>query len=164
MALQKLTTGTQLGAGAIVQYVHNRDSSDTSSSVAIPFDNSIPQNIEGVELMTLSITPKASTNLLVVKGIAHLQAPSADSILCLALFKDSVADAVDVSWKFSRQGNTSEASVPIMHTTVAGGVSPITFKLRFGSASLTAVSNWDGNSSRYGGALGTQIEIWEIAA
>ena len=61
--------GTAVNAGSlgkIVQVVNVMDGESGTTTTTIPFDNSIPQNTEGAEFLTLAITPKPTSGLTVV--------------------------------------------------------------------------------------------------
>ena len=53
-----------LPSGSVVQVVNKQISSIVSGTTPIPYDDTIPQNTEGVEVFTLAITPKSASNKL----------------------------------------------------------------------------------------------------
>ena len=157
----KLAT-TNLGTGAVVQVVNVQSGTLATGTTAIPGDNTIPQNNEGVEFFTLAITPtSASSKLLItinaVMGNEAAQWPT------IALFQDSTANALAVSTNFqdvAQAGNT----VSLMHFMTAGTTSATTFKMRFGLASTSpAYMNGPGGAALFGGTCSTSMSVMEIA-
>jgi hypothetical protein len=47
-------------AGKVIQVVHVQDGAYASGTTTIPLDNTIPQNTEGTEFMSLAITRQVS--------------------------------------------------------------------------------------------------------
>ena len=58
------TNDIRLAAGAVIDSAYAEYTSNTDISSAIPIDDTIPQSGEGVEILTVSITPKSTTNKL----------------------------------------------------------------------------------------------------
>ena len=56
---------------ATIQTVNVQDGASTSGTTAIPQDDTIPQNTEGDEYMTLAITPVNSNSKLKIEVVAN---------------------------------------------------------------------------------------------
>jgi len=66
--------GTAVKAGAlgkVLQVVNVTDSAVATGTTQMPSDDTIPQNTEGNELMTLAITPTNSSNILLIQGVVQ---------------------------------------------------------------------------------------------
>lgn len=149
-----------LAAGTVVQVVSTQTGALVSGSTAIPYDDSIPQNTEGTEAMTLSITPSSATNKLKIEAVG-IMAGSSTNRLVLALFQDSTADALATAVSVS--GSTdNEISIPLLHYMTAGTTASTTFKLRFGASSGNYYLNGQGAARKYGGSLASSLTITEI--
>lgn len=121
--------------GRIIQQVSSTTSTSGSTATNIPIDATAPQNTEGAEILTVSITPKNTSNRLVIEyngfwganGIAHGTA---------ALFQDSTASALEAVGDFT---TTAGAQHPVVlrHEMQAGTTSSTTFKIRGGANSGT---------------------------
>ena len=100
MPTQKFNPGLQFGAGSVVQVQRTEYTSLTSANSSIPFDDSIPQISEGTALISVSITPKSTTNILRVEACLYATTWGGYQVTG-AVFRDAGADAI-----FS-MGNTS---------------------------------------------------------
>jgi hypothetical protein len=150
-----------MGPGSVLQVVHASTGEYLSSGVAIPVDNTIPQNTEGVEILTVSITPKSASSLLIISTSILINGDAGGYTATVALFQDSVANAIAVGSHAS--SSSRNASVSFAHKMVAGTTSAITFKVRGGTGSGTFKVNGDG-SRLYGGVASSTITVTEVAA
>ncbi len=55
---------TKLGSGAIIQIVNTQSVAKLTGTTILPFDDTLPQDTEGIEFMTRAITPTNSSNIL----------------------------------------------------------------------------------------------------
>jgi len=157
-------TADKLALGAPVQTVSVSYTTVSTTTTTIPVDDTIPQNTEGAEFMTLSITPKSATNILVIEGLTLLSHNSAASSLVAALFKDSTTDALAAGIMYQHQ-STGMTVVPTVHTMVSGTTSAIAFKIRGGSGTAGTVTFNGAASARYFGAITKSvIKITEYRA
>lgn len=157
---------TKLAAGAVVQVVRLNSTAVATGSTQIPFDDTIPQNTEGDEYMTLAITPKSSTNILVISVIAWLSNTTASRVMTAALFQDSTANALACNGVYTDTSATLVPKIiPLEHSMVAGTTSSTTFKVRCG-ANGSGTNTFNGtNSSRLFGAITkSSITIMEYKA
>lgn len=127
----------------------------------IPGDDSIPQNTEGDEIMSLAITPKSATSTLRVEVVVH-SANSTGAAVAAALFKDSEANARAVSFSTELGVNAAIGPLTMSYTMTSGGTSSISFKVRLGASSGTVTFNGSGGSPLYGGVIASTITITEI--
>lgn len=119
-------------SGHSVQFVYNSYSAANTGTTTIPIDNTIPQNTEGNEFMTLAITPKSASNILVIRCEAVVSHSAANAWHIGALFQDSTAGALAASAQ--REATATAATTLIVsHVMVAGTTSATTFKFRAGS-------------------------------
>lgn len=156
-----LAKGNALYSGSVVQVAYAQTGSVITGTTTIPMDDSIPQQSEGVEAITVSITPtNAANNLLIEAGgfFAH----SANSDITLALFRDSTTNAVGASMATPSSGDKcQEGKVSAMVT--AGATDPTTFKLRAGSnGSGTLTINGRAAGRLFGGVGYTWIKVTEL--
>jgi hypothetical protein len=147
--------------GSVVQVVNYQTGSEADGTGTIPEDNTIPQNTEGVQFLTLAITPKSATDVLKIEVALNLQTSSANNAP-VALFKDDVANAI--ASFFTPFTGSTQRSVYFSFFMVAGTTSEITFKVRAGGISAgTTTMNANGPSTPlYGGSLVSGITITEI--
>lgn len=158
-------SGTITGvAGDIKQVVNYTTGAVATGTTIIPSDDTIPQNTEGDQYMTLAITPTASNSVLKIDVVVQLAHSAAGGRILAALFQDSTANALAAS----TQGFV-DASKPLMlsftHYMTAGTTSSTTFKVRAGSAQAgTTTFNGSAGARLYGGVSSSSITITEIAA
>lgn len=153
-------------SGEITNIVTNTTTTTTSVGV-IPYDNTIPQQTEGTEILTLAITPKNASNTLIIEASISITSTN-DFGICVALFQDATANAIATSSFLNHPsagsltfGNT----VPLQYIMTAGTTSSTTFKIRVGknnAGTSTYVNGTTGGSSRYGGTLISSLKITEI--
>ncbi len=167
-AMQDLTddyafSGTVSGAGKVVQVVNVMDGAVATGTTAIPFDDTIPQITEGVELMTLAITPTNASNILLIEVVAMLSIAGTGKLHCLALFQDSTAGALASAIQ-DCPISTERAMIGFNHYMVAGVAVSTTFRFRAGAFDTTTMTFNGSSGGRYhGGALASSITITEIA-
>lgn len=168
-AAAALTSGSniqgRLPVGSVVQVTHQQFSSfASSSSPNLPVDDTIPQNTEGFELMTLSITPTSASNYLLITATVFVSHSSSNGGVGVAMFRDSGADAIAAGI-----ANIPVANYPSIVTIVArvlaGSQSPTTFKIRGGTNDgNTFYFNGRAGARLFGGSAGSSITIQEISA
>lgn len=163
MPLSKIESAG-LGAGTVLQVVQSSFNSFASTTATIPLDDTIPQNTEGAEFLTCSITPKFSTSKLLVNVVFNT-ATSTAALCTIALFRDSTADALQASWGTPFAGNAPQAPLVISHFTTANSTSSTTFKVRGGMNSAGTFQVNGASGARYlGGSMISSITITEVAA
>jgi hypothetical protein len=145
----------------VVQVVNTQTGAVATGTTTIPLDDTIPQNTEGTEFMTLAITPTSATNKLKIETVFYFSYSVPSSVI-VALFQDANADAVAVTSTFIDTGTASE-TVTFTHYMTAGTTSATTFKVRAGGNSAGTVSfNGQSGARRFGGAAASSITITEI--
>lgn len=161
-----LVKNAMFAGGAVLQHLYTPYTTYTSYSVGqIPYDNTIPQNTEGTEFLTASITPKASGNKIFFEGCLHLRSSDTFDGGAIAMFIDSTANALAVE-QMQFIGLSSPMPFMVRGEYTATGTSAVTFKLRAGSsnAGKTYYVNGDASSRVYGGVLTSYIRLIERAA
>tara|TARA_R110000787_G_scaffold236850_1_gene343360 strand:+ start:1010 stop:1543 length:534 start_codon:yes stop_codon:yes gene_type:complete len=169
-AMQDLTddyafSGTVSGVvGTIVQVVNVMDRTVGSTTTAMPFDDTIPQNTEGDELMTLAITPTNVSNILRIDVSTFSGHSALNNGQGWALFQDSTAGALASRHAITDSGAAGDSQhVSFTHWMSAGTVSATTFKVRGGGQSGTFYFNSYAATRIHGGTDGSSITITEIA-
>jgi hypothetical protein len=160
----KLAT-TNLATGAVVQVKNVMDFNKVNGSTVMPEDDTIPQNNEGVEFLTLAITPTSATNKLKIEvhGFWNTQA---QAWATMALFQDSTANALNAVTiiEIGSVNATVLTGTSLVHFMDAGTTSATTFKVRVGSKDAGNVTmNGVNDARKFGGVMGSGITITEIA-
>ncbi|MFD2206646.1 hypothetical protein [Kiloniella antarctica] len=152
------------GGGKVVQMVNETYSTTATTTSNISPDDTIPQNTEGAEFFSKSITPTNSANLLRIDVVVHLGNSGSNQITVAGLFQDSIAGALSVGSGSSLQSDQIPETIAFTRWMTAGTTSEITFKIRCGASSGTTTINGAAGSNQYGGVLESSMTITEISA
>lgn len=148
------------GANTLLQVVTTSSNTKTSTTTSIPYDDTIPQNTEGAEYMTLSITPQSATSTLFI-FFNSWGSNSTDQYLTVAFFQDSNADA----FAATQQVKGIRSMAISMNATLApGSTNATTIKVRYGPSSTTSYINTDSVSGRYSTVSLSYLTIMEVEA
>lgn len=158
------TVGGYSPAGMQVQMQYSLYNAVATGTTLIPNDDSIPQNTEGTEFMSVSITPKSSTNLIVIEVVGWMSWSASGAFIYGALFQDSIASAIASSSALQATG-TGSVSLTTRLVMVAGTISEITFKWRAGSSVAgTGTFNGQAAARKHGDIPKSSIIVTEVAA
>jgi hypothetical protein len=151
-------------AGNILQVVNFQTGAVATGTTIIPIDDTIPQNTEGTEYMTLAITPTNASSKLLINVQAFLSHSAGDAWMMGAIFQDSTANALAAFANYQNIG-TNPNSLSFNHYMTAGTASLTTFKFR-GGTNQAGTTTFNGNSGvrLLGGTAASSITIMEIAA
>jgi hypothetical protein len=154
--------------GSSVQQVRASTAATTSTAATMP-TGTTPQNTNGAEALTLAITPKNASNILLleVTGYVGIEASASRAGFVWALFQDSTAAALSASMCLISNSVTDATLgwAGIRHFMTAGTTSSTTFKLRFGTtsaASAVALSSTAGPANNLGGVPTIVMTITEF--
>jgi hypothetical protein len=149
------------GHGTVAQRVTDTEVAYTDLGVQLPFDDSIPQNTEGDEIMTVAITPTNASSTLFIDVTVHLGGASGETQVA-ALFVDTTANALAMG-STNMINATTMNTVTFRHSVTAGSTSARTYKVRAGSSTTTNGKLNGHNSSRIGGGITTSsITVTEV--
>jgi hypothetical protein len=150
-------------SGGVRQIVSSVATGLLTSNTAIPYDNTIPQNTEGAQFASVSITPQSATSSLWVFCYGVYSAATISTVI-QALFRDSTANALAANATAILTANTTMSST--LQTIVASGsTSATTFKLRVGNNGGTTVyGNGASGGALLGGVSQTGITVVEYGA
>jgi len=169
-------TGTFTGGGGgggypsgVRQVVMAQTGTQASGSTQFPFDNTIPQNNEGWEVLTCSITPQSATSTLYVTGTVNMSSSaSSQNSVAMAIFRDSIANALGGSFVI----NPIQYALVLVTAQVkvtSGSTAATTFKMRIGSnlGSSPATTYTNGQQAVgqvFGGVAATTLTVMEVGA
>ncbi len=148
-------------ARGVNQIVNNQTGAVATTTTSIPNDDSIPQNTEGGEFMTLAITPASATSKLKIDVVLHCTAAVGTKEITVALFQDSTVNALAAMSNGEDLANRGR-SVTFTHYMTSGTTSSTTFKVRAGMNDTTELTfNGIGGNRRMGGVMASSITITE---
>jgi hypothetical protein len=149
--------------GDILQHAVSQSGAVATGTTVLPFDDTIPQNTEGNEYMSKSITPTSEINLLKIDHYATYSSTAVNN-LGVALFQDSTASALAANVMLLINAGSSIVS-GLSHFKKAGTVSSTTFKIRAGGNNAGTTTFNGANTARvYGGVGAAYLSIQEIMA
>ena len=115
----------------ILQIVSGKVSATTAAlTTQMVKDSTIPQNTEGSEILTVSITPKSASSKLLIQGVAQLYVTGGTD-LAVGIFRDTTADAIGANIHYGATANSSY-TVPFYANATSNSTANTTFKLRVG--------------------------------
>lgn len=168
MVSADVATQAELDAGVVgnvVQVVNTQTGAVATGTTILPGDDTIPQNTEGDQYMTLAITPKSTTNKLKIEVVILLANSAAGaSVLTAALFQDSTAGAL-AAMSHVASSPAYQTNIVFTHYMTAGTTSATTFKVRAGGNNAgTTTLNGHTGGRQMGGVMASSITITEIKA
>jgi hypothetical protein len=135
-----------------------------TGSTPLPYDDSIPQNTEGTEFITCSITPININDKLRIDVVLYLGKDSDEGYCSAALFQDSIANALAAAGWYPRYPSLGAVPIIFTHWMTAGTTNETTFKVRGGiNSSGNYTVNGDGGARRLGGVFTSSISIMEFS-
>ena len=151
-------------SGSIVKSAYSENSTYTSTNAVIPFDDTIPQNTEGSEILSASITPSSASNKIRVRVSLYCASPSGSGTSCFAVFIEGISNAIFATSTYFDFVNETQQIEFECYSTPAS-TSLLTYKVRFGPAGASNNVSIIGNNSRkFGGVAKCTLVLEEIKA
>jgi Pgp3 C-terminal domain len=150
--------------GIVGQEVVGDTASVITCSTPLPVDDTIPQNTEGTQVVTVAITPQNAGSVIEISYNAS-GSSSTGMFVGAAVFQDSTANALAGSPSLVQTtGNDQKFALSWKFKVAAVNTTARTYKLRLGPDSTgTAYVNGDGSGNRLlGGDLQASIGVREI--
>ena len=149
------------GGGKVLQVVNFQTGAVATGTTQILNDNTIPQNTDGDEYMSLAITPTSDTSKLRIDIVYNMSHSATNTWFNGALFQDATAGALASNASYESVG-TAGNTVSFSHTMTSGTTAATTFKLRLGGHKVgTTTFNGQSGVRRHGGVLSSSITITE---
>jgi hypothetical protein len=152
------------GAGVLAQEVYAETTTyiTASGSLAGGVD-AVPQQTDGTQILTATITPKSAANRLYIEANLEMAAGAAIAGFA-ALFQDSIAAALAARLVVMPVADTG-MTVSVIYQMIAGTTAATTFKLRAGpipAASGNFFVNGISSGRRLGGSQRATLTIHEL--
>ena len=150
----------------LLQIARTSTGAVATGTTTTPLDDTIPQNTEGDQYMSLAITPKSATSILEITiSLGAIGSSASGGATTIALHQDTTANAL-ASWVLqdSAQANSAAGGTYTFYMT-SGTTSATTFKVRLGkSAAATTTFNGLASARLYGGVCASSIVIKEYVS
>lgn len=156
-------TYAKAAAGFVVQDAITAYSAVATGSTLMIYDDTPPTSSEGDQYMTITFTPKATTNTLIIDTLASLSSSAAaGNAMIGAIYQDATATSVAAGYYYTTAvGSTQQLRV--VHTMTAGTTSATTFKYRAGCNSAgTTTFNGAGGARLMNTTNKSFIRVTEI--
>jgi hypothetical protein len=140
---------------ATAEYTSNAD-----LTVAIPLDDTIPQVTEGTQILSVSITPKSTTNKVRVRFQGQVIANGALNLIG-ALFLNGGANAVRTAYTTNAGSGGFATELVLEYEHTPGATSAQTYTLRVGSHTGAAIRLNGSHTGRYFGGTSAATLIAE---
>jgi hypothetical protein len=161
-SLYRSLLSTILPTGSVIQTVVAAPYTANANLAVIPNDDTIPQNTEGTQILTLNITPQFSTSQirLFFNGFGSI---TVIATLSAALFRGGLADALNATQSYV---STANGTVPLSVEWVDSPATTamVTYSIRAGSAIGQARMNGSGAARVFGGKAACTLVAQEIKA
>lgn len=158
-------TAPKLQNGVTLQTVYAQTTSLIEIDGVIPADNTKPQNTEGDEVLTATITPSSATSKILVQASLTGTLGNAAGTITVALFKDSAADALAASWVSGSSGFA--LTIPFAYQDAPNTTSAVTYKIRLGypgTGSGLYLNRGGLGAAIYNGTMTSSMTLTEIKA
>lgn len=152
-------------AGDRIVTIENASISGAVSATGVAYTDwtQKPQNTDGAEFITLTVTPDNANNSVLL--IVNWKGANYGNQFYVALYQDSGADPLDVGVGENTSENYADQVILVHWIPVIGTTSSITFKVRAGGNGGTV---WANNSpdggEDMGGAMISSITYVEVKA
>ena len=156
-------SGYPMGGKTVAQIQTYATAAVATGTTTIPYDDTIPQNTEGDQYLSVAITPVNANSLLEISfELIITSTQGVGNALIAALFQDSTANALKATFELMEAGNGFVHVLKMTHYMTAGTTSATTFKVRAGGSSAgTATVNGSASARLMGGVAASQIAVKE---
>lgn len=152
---------TPPATGKLIQEITAKTGALISTSVLIPLDDTIPQQTEGSEILTVEITPTNIDSTLIIEA-QMFGTPVTNQFVIGAIFRDAESDSIAASTSFA-QATTSTVILAFKAIVTASSKVAQTFKLRVGTPFPGSVEvNGTSIARLFGGVGATSLTVKEI--
>lgn len=155
-------TRTRLGTGfgtQILQVVQLDITAYSSTSTAIPYDDTIPTETEGAGIGSQAITPKEATSFILVEWCVYMGA-SGSATGAVTLF-EAAAGAAAIAASGEYIINDSVSAIVGRYVYSNTTITAKTFSLNAGVGAGTAYVNGSAGARKYGGRLMSFLRLTE---
>ena len=157
---------TDLPAGTVIDRAYAEYTANTSITAVIPWDDTIPQNTEGTQILSVSITPKKTTSR--VRARFHCFGAVDGAVAAIfeaALFRNSTADALAATETGTTITTNGIQNLEIVFEDSPGSTSAQTYNVRVGVNSAGNLRvNGNSTGRHFGGVARATLVLEEIAA
>jgi hypothetical protein len=154
-------------ATGVRQIVNSYTGGVSSTSTTLPADNTIPQNTEGAQFLTATITPQSATSTLVILASigAFTTGGGIAATVTAALFRDATANAFAAATQVVNTSGTT-AHMFLSYSIASAAAVATTIRLRMGqnTAGTMVFNGYAGPTQYFGGVTASGLTVIEVGA
>lgn len=156
-----LPSGSSVADGAVIASQYGEYTTNASLSTTIPFDDTIPQNTEGTQILSVAITPSSTTSKIRIRFNGTAAHGSSAQSVTAAAFKNSDAGAIASDYKII-PGNNFLVALGFEYVDSPATTSAVTYKIRVGAGSGSMSMNGQVGARYGGGTMVSSLTLEEI--
>ena len=157
-------TAAKAAAGFFVQMQTATYVASADITAALPIDDTIPQIGEGVEILTLNITPSSTSNKILLFFNGMCATASATNTIGAAIFRNATAGAI-VANAVNPPNTGLRTQLPIVHVDSPASIAATTYSVRVGTQAGDTIRFNGSNTARtFGGVAITYLIAIEVRA
>lgn len=157
--LNRLTGSNHL----VIDRAYAEYTTSADISTAIPLDDTIPQNTEGTQIISVALTPKSTTNRVRLRFQGQVYSAGGAVNVIAAVFSSASANALRAT-VVSTGGAGFSAEVVLEHEYVPASTSAQTYTVRIGSQAAATIRMNGGAARLFGGVSAATLIVEEITA
>lgn len=158
--LTNVVNDIQPASGSIIGSAFGSYAAATVLTVAIPADDTIPQNTEGTQIISVSYTPRLSTSTLYCIFRGNIAPASLENIIA-AIFQGGSANAISSGMVTAAAAN-NRTHISVEGFYAPGSTSAQTITVRVGAGSGNCTVNGTGGTRILGGSSLATLHVYEI--
>lgn len=159
-----VVVGGPLPPGSIIHSTVGTYAANASLTTVIPLDDTIPQNTEGDQIISVSHTPKSTNHKLRARFVGQVSR-NANNYVAGAIFSDASADALVATYAVVPSADNSVMLCMEVEWSPAT-TSAVTISVRVGPAGSAGTVRLNGNTGGrfFGGKSAAVLTVEEIVA
>lgn len=150
-------------AGALLDMQYAVYTTNADLTTVIPLDDTIPQSTEGTQILSVTITPKATTSKIKLTLFVNGSTATAAAKLIAAIFRDATANAIFAAAAINQNNADMGAALNVVYVDAPATTSAVTYKVRVGANTGTARVNGTTAGRLFGGVSACHLIAEEIA-
>jgi len=154
-----------ISSGKLLQVVSILNSALITALAPIPYDSTTPTDTEGHNYMTLRITPKSSSSLLIINVVGNFSTEFSGNKISMTLTRDdNVSNFVVSATSATPIGADDINTLTINHSETSGTTDEITWRMRAGPNvdGLLQFNSISGGNRIFTGVYNSAIHIYEV--
>jgi hypothetical protein len=159
--VQMYVAGVALPGQRVGNLAYAENAANTVSATLTPVDDTIPQSVEGTQILSITLDPTNAAHLVGIEFEAQVSAAAIDHVVA-ALFVNAGASAVKAEI-ITAPGANYRMKSALRKKLLPGATSTQTYAIRIGAGATSVCINGQPGSRLLGGSSAATLEAEEIA-